>query len=113
MLSGEMKLPGLREGRELLVQTASDWSEDKVPRLGAALAFYAALSMAPLLVISLRVAAAFFGDEAAVGEIERQGEAYIGKEGAEALQAMIQNADQEQSGTMAAILGVITLLFGA
>jgi membrane protein len=108
-----MRHLGLSEWRQLLVQTASEWSEDKVPRLGAALAFYTALSMAPLLVISLRVAAFFFGDEAAAGEIERQGQAIIGKEGAEALQAMIENADEERSGTIAAALGVITLLFGA
>lgn len=108
-----MRYLGLRQWRDLLVQTARDWSEDKVPRLGAALAFYTALSMAPLLVISLRVAAIFFGDEAAAGEIERQGQAMIGKQGAEALQAMIENAHQEDSGTVATVLGVVTLLFGA
>ncbi|MDB5338852.1 MAG: hypothetical protein JWN70_4471, partial [Planctomycetaceae bacterium] len=57
---------------QLLRQTFSDWNDDKVPRLGAALAFYTALSIAPLLVLSLRVAATVFGDEAARGEIERQ-----------------------------------------
>jgi membrane protein len=108
-----MRHLGLREWRELLVQTAKDWSEDKVPRLGAALAFYTALSMAPLLVISLRVTATFFGDEAAAGEIERQGQAMIGKQGAQALQAMVENAHQDDSGTLAAVLGVVTLLFGA
>ena len=104
---------GFREWKELFVQTAKDWSEDKVPRLGAAMAFYTALSMAPLLVIALRVAASFFGDEAAAGEIERQAQAMIGKDGAEALQAMIENADEEKSGTIAAVLGIVTLLFGA
>jgi membrane protein len=103
----------LRDWKELLVQTAKDWSEDKVPRLGAALAFYTALSIAPLLVISLRVAALFFGNEAAAGEIERQGQAMIGQKGAEALQAMIENAHQENHGTLAAVLGIVTLLFGA
>ena len=44
----------------LLRQTVSEWSEDKVPRLGAALAFYTALSIAPLLVLTLRIAAYFF-----------------------------------------------------
>ena len=32
----------------LLRQTFSEWSEDKAPQLGAALAFYTALSIAPL-----------------------------------------------------------------
>jgi membrane protein len=37
----------------------------------------------------------------------------VGEQGAEALQAMIENAHQEDSGTFAAVLGVVTLLFGA
>ena len=49
----------------LLKQTGLDWVEDKVPQLIAALAFYTALSIAPLLVISLGVAAAVFGQDAA------------------------------------------------
>jgi membrane protein len=108
-----MRHLGLREWRDLFVQTASEWSEDKAPRLGAALAFYTALSMAPLLVISLRVAAIFFGDDAAAGEIERQAQAMMGQKGAEALQAMIENAHQENNGTLATVLGVLTLLVGA
>jgi membrane protein len=108
-----MSLPRLSEWWGLLTQTGKDWSEDKVPRLGAALAFYTALSVAPLLVISLRVAAAVFGDEAARGEIERQSQALLGAEGAQALQEMVKNANEEKSGTVAAVLGVVTLLFGA
>ncbi len=103
----------LKRAYELVRQTFLEWNEDKVPRLGAALAFYTALSIAPLLVLSLRIAAAFFGDEAARGEIERQMQSMIGEHGAEAVQAMLQNANQPDSGTVATILSLVTLLFGA
>ena len=63
--------PTLQNSWSLLKQTFSEWSEDKVPQLGAALAFYTALSIAPLLVISLGVAALVFGQDAARGEIQR------------------------------------------
>ena len=43
----------------LLRQTTSEWNEDKAPQLGAALAFYTALSIAPLLVITLGIVAFF------------------------------------------------------
>ena len=33
----------------LLKETFSDWTEDKAPRLGAALAYYAVFSITPLL----------------------------------------------------------------
>ncbi|HEY0984142.1 YihY/virulence factor BrkB family protein [Schlesneria sp. T3-172] len=102
-----------REAWNLLRQTASDWSEDNVPRLGAALSFYTALSIAPLLVLSLRVAASVFGEEAARGEIESQIQSMIGEQGAEAIQSMLQSANQPETGTWATILGLVTLLFGA
>lgn len=97
----------------LLTQTVAEWNEDKVPRLGAALAFYTALSIAPLLVLSLRVAAVFFGEEAARGEIERQMQSMIGETGAEAIQAMLESANHPESGTIATVFSLITLIAGA
>jgi len=98
---------------ELLKQTVSEWMEDKVARLGAALAFYSVLSIAPLLVIITALAGAFFGREAASGEIVAQIEDLVGHAGAQAIQAMIANANELETGTWAALIGLITLLFGA
>lgn len=98
---------------DLFRQTFADWSEDKVPRLGASLAFYTALSIAPLLVLSLRTAALVFGDEAARGEIQYQFQSMMGKEGSEAVESMLQNASRPESGTLATVFSFITLLFGA
>jgi membrane protein len=98
----------------LLRQTFNDWSEDKAPELGAALAFYTALSIAPLLVILLGVAAFFLGDEqAATGKIMAEMESMVGKEGANAIGEMIENANEPTEGIIATVLSVITLLFGA
>ena len=52
---------------DLLKPTGLEWMEDKVPRLGAALAFYSVLSLAPLLVIAIAIAGLVFGEEAAQG----------------------------------------------
>jgi membrane protein len=97
----------------LLGQTFSEWSEDKVPQLGAALAFYSALSIAPLLVIVLGVAAMFFGEDAARGELDNQIQSMVGEEGGKAIQDMIANANKPTTGTIATVLSVITLLFAA
>lgn len=98
----------------LLKQTVDEWNEDRAPQLGAALAFYTALSLAPLLVLLLRIAAGLFGDdESARLEIERQTQSLIGREGAEAIQAMIDSADDSKAGAAATILSLATLLFGA
>lgn len=98
----------------LIKQTFAEWNEDKVPRLGAALAFYSALSIAPLLVLILRLAVMFLDDDVATREeIERQAQSLIGSQGAEAVQAMLDSADKPGAGTIATVLSLITLLFGA
>jgi membrane protein len=97
----------------LVKQTASEWMEDKVPELGAALAFYTALSIAPLLVISLGIAAAVFGEEAARGHIVGQMRSLVGGQGASAIQDMIANANKPGEGIFATTLSFIILLVGA
>jgi membrane protein len=97
----------------LVRQTFNDWSEDKVPQLGAALAFYTALSIAPLLVIALGAAALFYGDEAARSQVSQQLSSLVGPEGGEAIEEMVANANQPTTGTVATVLGLATLLFGA
>lgn len=93
--------------------TYEKWSRDNVPQLGASLAFYTALSIAPLLVISLAVGAFVFGDEAARGEVAYQMRSLIGSQGAHAVEDMIDSANKPASGVTATVLGVLMLLFGA
>lgn len=102
-----------KESWEVLKQTSSEWLEDCAARLGAALAFYSVLSLAPLLVIVLAIAATVFGEEAARGQLMAQIEDMVGTEGARAIQEMLAHAQQRESGILATALGVITLLFGA
>src|SRR5579883_883796 len=99
---------------KLLKDTVTEWNEDKVPLWAAALAYYTIFSLAPLLLIAIAIAGVIFGEDAARGEIVGQIQGLVGKEGATAIQAMIQNAHRPGSGgTIATVVGVITLLFGA
>lgn len=97
----------------LLRQTFDDWNEDKAPQLGASLAFYTALSIAPLLVILLGIAAFFFGDDAAGGQIVDELSSLVGDEGGKAIEDMIANANKPSTGIVATILSCATLFFGA
>lgn len=63
-------MPSRRDILGLFKQTFRDWSDDHAPRLGAALAYYTALSIAPLLVITLRIVSLFFGTEASRAQLE-------------------------------------------
>lgn len=99
---------------DLLKTTWHEFGEDKVMRLSAAMAYYTIFSLAPLLVIVIAIAGIVFGEEAARGQIVGSIQGLIGQEGAEGIQAMIQGASREQTGSMAAtLLGFGTLLLGA
>ena len=92
----------------------SEFMDDKTSRLGAALAFYTTFSVAPLLVMAVAVASLFFGADAVQGQLKRELLGLVGKDGAEAIQAMIAAAGKEpQSGFISSLLGIVALLFGA
>ena len=99
---------------KLLSVTISDWTDDKVPRLGAALAYYTVFSLTPMLVIAVGIAGFFFGEEAARGHIVDQIRGLVGDQGAKAIQDMVENAGREKaSGAIATAIGLVMLLFGA
>lgn len=98
---------------ELLKETFKEWQEDKASRLAAALAYYTAFSIAPLIIIAIAIAALVFGEEAARGGIEDQLRGLIGQQGAEAVEEMIKNSSKPAEGTIATIISVVFLLFGA
>jgi membrane protein len=97
----------------LVKESASQWSDDYAPSMGAALAYYTIFSIAPLLVIAIAVAGFFFGEDAARGEIFGQLRGLIGDDGATAIQGLVKSAGETGKGTFAAIAGVVTLLLGA
>jgi membrane protein len=98
----------------VLRQTVSEWIEDKAPMLGAALAYYTVFSLAPLLIISIAAAGLVFGEEAARGQVFDQLRSILGNEGGRAMQQVVESAAAKpSSGILAAVAGVVTLLFGA
>ena len=97
----------------LLKETFSEWNKDKASRLAAALAYYTVFSLAPLLIIVIAIAGSVFGEEAARGEIVKQIQGLVGKDGAEFIQTAIENASKPAAGTIASIISIVALLFGA
>jgi len=98
---------------DLLKETFAEWNKDKVSRLAAALAYYTIFSLAPLLIIVIAIAGSVFGEEAARGEIVGQIQGLVGKDGAEVIQTAIQNASRPAAGTIASVVSIVVLLFGA
>ncbi len=97
----------------MIKQTFSSWNEVNAPQLGAALAFYTLLSIAPLLVIAIGIGGLAFGAQAAQGQIMWQIQDLIGPDGAAAIQSILQHARKPGTGILASGIGVLVLLFGA
>lgn len=103
----------LRALPEVSRQASSDWLNDNAPRLGAAVAFYTLLSLAPVVVIAVAVAAVVYGQNAAQGLFASQIRGVAGPEAARTIQDIIIGAYQPRAGVIATLLGLATLAFGA
>jgi membrane protein len=105
----------LRAGYELIRATLAEWSEDKVPRLGAALAYYTVFSLAPLIIIVTVIAGSLFGgQELAQTRLVAQISQLVGREGGEFVNNMVEAARLPRAaGNLTIAIGAVTLLFGA
>ncbi len=86
---------------------------DRVPRLGAALAFYMTFSLAPLLLVVVAITGVAFGRQAAEGRLLSELRSLVGDEAATTLQSLIAAAGRQGSGVMASLVGGIVILVGA
>lgn len=77
---------------------------------GASIAYFTMFSLAPALLVVIAVAGLMFGHEAAQGAIVSQLSGLMGRETAEAMQAMIRSASDKMTGTLATIIGIVTIL---
>jgi membrane protein len=97
----------------LLKETFTAWNDDKVPRHGAALAYYTVLSLVPLLVVIIAIIGLILGHEVVQNHLLEQIGNMVGPQSAEAIKDMLQRASGPSSGIVASILATGTLLFGA
>ena len=97
-----------------IVQVAMQgWSRHRVASLGAALAYYSVFSLGPLLLIVTATAGILFGENAVRGELTNQFRGLLGPTGGQAIDAMLKGAANPQTGTLAAVTGVVLLLVAA
>ena len=108
-----MRLPStLQHITTLVSRSAQYWSEDNASTVGAALAFYCAFSLAPLLVILSTFAGLIIGSDAAYGQIGYQLNELFGPATAKILLGAIKSSQQSQ-GVLATWISAITLVISA
>ncbi len=103
----------LRELGRLLHATYRGWMDDNASRLGASLAFYTVLSMAPVIIVIVAIAGIVFGKAAAEGRLVWQIRDLVGEQGAVVIQNLLKSAHNPGHGSLATTFGIAALFFGA
>ena len=94
-------------------QVLDQWSAHNAPRLGASLAFYSLLSLAPLLLVMVSIVGLVFGRSAAQQQTVQEVQSLIGPSAGKAISAFLQGSRNTSHGVIATVLGLLTLLFSA
>jgi membrane protein len=97
----------------LLSDSFDQWSKHNAPRLGASLAFYSLLSLAPLLLVLVSIVGIAFGHTAAQRDTIQQVQALVGPAAGKAVAAFLQGSQNKAHGIIATVIGLITLLMSA
>lgn len=93
--------------------TVVGFMDDKGLKLSASLSYYTVFSMAPLLLLIISLAGAFFGREAIEGRIFEEINGLVGNQAAAQIQEIITNLELSGKTTISVIIGAITLVVGA
>ena len=99
-------------GRWLQPRALWGWWNDNYTRLAASLAFYTALSLAPLVIIVVGLAGIVTERQQVARLLSIQSERLVGPAGRQVVDAILTTTEP-QGGTFAALIGLVTLLLGA
>ena len=94
-------------------RAVNGWIDDAAPSMGAALAFYAVLSIAPLLLVAIGLAGFFVGRDEAQSALVAQLTLLLGEKAAMGIEGMLEAAGSREEGFMPALLGLATMVVGA
>jgi membrane protein len=97
---------------QILRGTTDNWLEDQASSISAALAFYCAFSLAPLMIIIVAIAGRIVGDEVAYSYVGSQLTLLFGSQSAKLVLDAMRGA-QTTDGVLATIVSVVMLLVGA
>jgi membrane protein len=106
-------ISALSQGRQIIKDTAYGFVADDALSRGAAIAFYTATSLAPVLLIVVAIAGLAFGRDATQNAITGQLSGLMGDQTAQLAQTAIASASKKSSGTIATLVGLLTLILTA
>ena len=98
---------------QLLVASARSWIDDRVIRLGAAVAYYSLFTLIPVLFLAVSLASIFFGQDRVDAEVEKQIADLLGDDIASAVTSAFEQLQLVDEGTIVSLVTLGVLLFTA
>jgi membrane protein len=97
----------------IIKETGEEFINNSGLKHSAALAYYTVFSLAPMLVVIIWLGSRVFGQEAVEGQIFGEIRGFVGDNAAMQIQEMIRHVSENEDGTLASVIGGITLIIGA
>jgi len=108
------QIPGVKSIWNFISAFSDAWSDDRLPRQSAAIAYFALFSLAPLLLLATTIIARVLGPQAVEGQLHVQLSGFMGEQAASALEQLVKGVTLAKGdNTSAAIIGSATLIYGA
>ncbi|MDB6077830.1 MAG: ribonuclease [Akkermansiaceae bacterium] len=104
---------GIGENAIVMKKAVNGWLRHDATGLAAALSYYAAFSLAPLILIAISISAIVFGEEASRGAVQSQLSGALGAKAAELVENMVNSAGKSGANGTMAVVGFATLLISA
>jgi membrane protein len=99
--------------KDIIVKSAHAWLEHDASTMGAALAFYAVFSIAPILIIAIDVLGLVIQRDVLRADLFTQTQNLLGTAGATAVNDLLASAAHLGRSRFTTLIGVVTLLLGA
>lgn len=98
---------------KLLIDSARSWVDDRVLRLGAAVAYYSLFALVPVMFLAISLASIFFGQDAVTAEVEKLVADILGDDLAGSLITAFEQLQLIDTGAVASLITLGVLLFTA
>lgn len=95
---------------QLLWNTIIAWMEDDAGLLGAGLAYYGLMSLAPLLLVVVWVAGLYLGEDAAIAQVAEVVNELFGRDTETAVTSMLRGVREAEGGLATSVLGLIVVV---
>ncbi|MEE9178992.1 MAG: YhjD/YihY/BrkB family envelope integrity protein, partial [Acidimicrobiia bacterium] len=97
----------------LLISAARSWIDDRVLRLGAAVAYYSLFALTPVMFLAILLASIFFGQDAVTAEVEKGVADILGDDLASSLIDAFEQLALVDAGVVVSMATLGVLLFTA